>query len=91
MTIERNISDCRIVPSDYLDYGGKVERWKNENDPYPDCSCGCRWFAPLWNEESLNKQDSDFGVCMNPKASRHGLLTFEHMAGHGCFEQGTKI
>jgi hypothetical protein len=70
----------KILPTDYTDYGGKVERWKDDSD-YPDCSCGCRWYLPL---EGL--LGSDYGVCSNKNGPRKGLLTFEHQAGKGCFE-----
>jgi uncharacterized protein (DUF433 family) len=80
------VHDCRVLPSDYKDYGGSVVRWADEATAYPDCSCGCKYWAPLWSPESINNQDSDFGVCLNAKAPRHGLLTFEHMAGFQCFE-----
>jgi hypothetical protein len=48
----------------------------------PDCSCGCRHFATL--EGVLG---ADWGVCMNKRSPRAGLLTFEHQ---GCpeFETG---
>lgn len=70
------------LPTDYTDYGGEVERWKDDND-YPDCSCGCRWFVPLDGELGW-----DWGVCGNPNSPRAGLLTFEHQTGRGCFEMG---
>jgi uncharacterized protein (DUF433 family) len=82
-----DVHDCRVLPSDYKDYGGSVVRWADEAAAYPDCSCGCKYWAPLWSAESLlNHQDSDYGVCLNAKAPRHGMLTFEHMAGFQCFE-----
>lgn len=70
------------LPTDYTDYGGTVERWA-DGDDYPDCSSGCCWFVPL--EAELG---NDWGVCANPNGPRAGLLTFEHQAGRGCFEQG---
>lgn len=70
-----------VMPTDYLDYGGKVERWKDRNASYPDCSHGCRWFAKL-----AGRLGSDWGVCAKHGSPRAGLLTFEHQAGHGCFE-----
>ena len=70
----------KILPTDYSDYGGKIERWKDDSD-YPDCSSGCRWYLPL---EGL--LGSDYGVCANKHSPRKGLLTFEHQAGKGCFE-----
>lgn len=73
------------LPSDYTDYGGEVERWADE-DNYPDCSCGCRWFLPLDGELAY-----DWGVCSNPNSPRAGLLTFEHQAGKGCFDEDYKF
>ena len=69
--------------TDYTPWG-KVKRWENPNDNYPDCSCGCKHFKPLYNEKT--KIDCDYGVCTNPNSARCGLLTFEHQAGKGCFE-----
>ena len=69
------------LPSDYSDYGGEIKRWEKENETYPDCSSGCKWFAKLENELGM-----DWGVCANRKSPRKGLLTFEHQAGKGCFE-----
>lgn len=78
---------CKILDSDYSDFGGKIERFRGSSFDYPDCSCGCNYFAPLFNEEHQSK-DFDFGVCINPKSKRYGLLTFEHQAGFGCFDCG---
>lgn len=40
-----------------------------------DCSWGCKYFVD-------NVADiGDWGVCINPKSPRAGMLTFEHM---GC-------
>jgi len=66
---------------DYAPWGN-VERWKDSNWSYPDCSCGCKWFLEL--EGSLGM---DWGVCLNKKSHRCGLLTFEHQAGLDCFEE----
>ena len=74
------LSICKVLPTDYKDYGGTVERWATGDD-YPDCSCGCRYFLPLEGDLS-----TDWGVCSKPNAPRAGLLTFEHQAGYGCFE-----
>jgi len=68
------------LPTDYTDYGGEVERWK-DGDNYPDCSCGCKWFAPLDGQLGY-----DWGVCAKIGAPREGLLTFEHQTGHKCFD-----
>lgn len=71
-----------VLPTDYADYGGKVERWKLDDDiGYPDCSHGCRWFAKL-----KGQLGADWGVCAKRGAPRAGLLTFEHQTGRGCFE-----
>jgi hypothetical protein len=71
------------MPTHYMEYGGTVERWKDEDESYPDCSIGCRWAA--WLEQPLGS-DYDWCVCTNPRAPCCGLLTFEHQAGYGCFE-----
>lgn len=47
-----------------------VEQYKT------DCSYGCKYFCPLAGP-------SNWGVCINPKSERRGLLTLEHM---GCFQ-----
>jgi hypothetical protein len=72
----------KVLPTDYTDYGGEIERWKDSND-YPDCSSGCRYFLPLEGELG-----ADWGVCSKQSAPRAGLLTFEHQTGRGCFEYG---
>ena len=71
----------RAVPSDYTDYGGEVERWADPRASYPDCSYECRWAA--WLKGSLGM---DWLICGKPDGPRRGMLTFEHQAGHGCFE-----
>lgn len=73
----------RILPSDYDEYGGEVKRWERNDLAYPDCSSGCRHFVLL-----DGKLGADWGVCSNPKSPRKGLLTWEHQAGFGCFEEG---
>ena len=73
-----------VLPTDYTDYGGKVERWK-DGDDYPDCAAGCRWFVPLQGRLGM-----DWGVCAKRNAPRAGLLTFEHQTGRGCFEAGRR-
>lgn len=78
---------CKILNTDYIDYGGKITRYLDPDLNYPDCSCGCKYFIPLHDEKN-NCQDFDFGVCINPKSQRCGLLTFEHQAGFGCFDCG---
>jgi hypothetical protein len=74
-------SIVKVLPTDYSDYGGIVERWK-DGDDYPDCSCGCKWFAPIEGDAGL-----DWGVCTKVGAPRRGLLTWEHQTGRGCFEE----
>lgn len=64
------------LDSDYTPYG-KEERWADPAKAYRDCSCGCRWYRPM-EDEPL-----DWGVCVNSRSPRAGLLTFEHQ---GCFE-----
>jgi len=67
----------KIVPhldTDFEPYGKR----SREADYGPDCSCGCRYFVPLEGNLGL-----DWGVCVNPKSPRCGLLTFEHQ---GCKE-----
>lgn len=54
---------------DYFPYG-QQERSNN------DCSCGCDYFIKLQSE-----LEKDWGVCINTKSHRCGLLTFEHQ---GC-------
>ena len=68
-------------PADYAPWG-KVERWADADKHYPDCSAGCKHFNTL-----EGKLGYDWGVCMNNKSHRFGLLTFEHMAGVDCFEK----
>lgn len=70
---------CKRLSTDYTDYGGEIERWKDSDD-YPDCSCGCKYFFPL--EGALG---ADWGVCGKPNSPREGLLTFEHQAGKHCY------
>jgi len=70
-------SVVKVLASDYSDYGGRVERGADDFLPYPDCSEGCRYWRAL---------DNSWGVCANPGAPRAGLLTWEHQAGFGCFD-----
>lgn len=72
----------KILPTDYADYGGEVKRWADNSLDYPDCSRGCRFFVEL-----IEPYSSDWGVCAKKDAPRAGLLTWEHQAGFGCFEQ----
>jgi hypothetical protein len=70
------------LPTDYSNYGGEVKRWEHDDVPYPDCSCGCKFFVNLTEPYFF-----DWGVCAKPEGPRAGLLTWEHQAGFGCFEQ----
>lgn len=70
-----------ILRTDYSDYGGRIERWSQTDQAYPDCSCGCKHFLKL---------DEDWGVCAKPYSYRSGLLTYEHQAGYTCFEIKSK-
>ena len=79
-----NIKDLKILPTDYFEYGGQVERWKDKTQDYPDCS-GCKYFVK--NDPSRDSLGNNWGVCDNPKSPRSGLLTLDHMAGYGCFER----
>jgi hypothetical protein len=73
----RLLKMLKVLPKDYSDYGGTVERWSDPNQTYPDCSCGCRYAK--WLEDE--KLSADWLVCTNPRSHRCGLLTFEHQ---GC-------
>lgn len=75
---------CRVLPTDYTDYGGDAVRWELEEDGDPDCSSGCRHFAALHDPEHVGP-DGDWGVCTNASGPRCGLLTWEHQAGRGCY------
>jgi hypothetical protein len=75
---------CKVLDTDYYDYGGKISRWADSDADYNDCSCGCMYFIPLYNEKNQGP-DFDFGICTNAKSKRCGLLTYEHQAGYGCF------
>ncbi len=68
---ERLWAVCQRLPTDFEPYG---ERERED----ADCSCGCKYFAPLEGEAG-----NDWGVCHNAKSPRAGLLTFEHQ---GCPE-----
>jgi hypothetical protein len=81
--MKENLFKClKILPSDYEEYGGGVKRWENKEKDYPDCSRGCKFFFELKGDLG-----NDWGVCAKPNAPRAGLLTWEHQAGFGCFEQ----
>lgn len=75
-------SICRHLPTDFEPYGERVRTG-------PDCSYGCRHFLNLPGELAY-----DWGVCLNRRSPRSGLLTFEHQ---GCehfedeAEMGSKL
>ena len=71
----------KILPTDYFEYGGEIERWKDPDLDYPDCSNGCKHFIELAQGLKL-----DWGICANPNGPRAGLLTWEHQAGFSCYE-----
>jgi len=77
MTHEQLLKIVKTFPEDYSPWGN-LDRFKNEDVYYPDCSCGCKHFKPL-----AGKLGCDWGVCGNPESHRCGLLTFEHQ---GCRE-----
>ena len=85
-THELLLSITKRLPTDYTDYGGKVERWQHPEEFYPDCSSGCRHYRRLTSGLEEGVEDADWGVCTNPRSPRAGLLTFEHQAGQGCYE-----
>jgi hypothetical protein len=68
----------RVLPTDYHDYGGKIERFSHPEEFYPDC-INCRFFKKIDNE--------GWGICSNPNSPRSGLLTYEHQAGFDCFNK----
>jgi hypothetical protein len=75
----------KILPTDYVEYGGSIKRWEHDDRTYPDCSVGCKYFQDiLFNNGDIS---GDWGVCWNPSSPRYGLLTWEHQAGFLCFEQ----
>lgn len=72
---ERLHAVCRHLATDFQPHGKRVRN-------SPDSSCGCAHFLTLPGALGL-----DWGVCVNPRSPRSGLLTFEHQ---GCefFEAG---
>jgi hypothetical protein len=68
-----------VLDTDYSDYGGRVVRWQDPDEPDGDCSSGCRWARYL-------DGSGDWLVCNKPDGPRFGMLTWEHQAGRGCFE-----
>jgi hypothetical protein len=85
MTKDHKWNVLKVLPSDYRDYGGLIERWKHVDLSYPDCSQGCKWYVPLYDLAN-DQKDFDWGVCTNLNSPRAGLLTWEHQAGFKCFE-----
>lgn len=69
----------KSLPEDY-DPWGKNERWADPQKDYPDCSGGCMHYFKLATREK-ESLGANWGVCVNPKSHRCGLLTFEHQ---GC-------
>ena len=70
------------LESDFEPYG---KRSRDGEGCTADCSCGCRHFAVLKGPLA-----SDWGVCMNARSPRAGLLTFEHQ-GCPAFEPGPDL
>lgn len=64
------------LDADYSPFG-KVDRYNL--DFAPDCSCGCKFFLPIEGQLGM-----DWGVCVNEKSHRCGLLTFEHQGCQFC-------
>jgi hypothetical protein len=78
---EQLVRALKTLPGDYKPWGD-VER-EDPNAPggwWADCSSGCRHYLVLADvgDEHISM---DWGVCINPKSHRYGLLTFEHQ---GC-------
>jgi hypothetical protein len=71
--VDRYFKVLKFLPTDFQPYGQR----SRDEDWGPDCSCNCRWFS------NIVDQPNDFGVCLNPKSPRRGLLTFEHQ---GCYD-----
>lgn len=66
-----------IVPRHAADYPNFGEVGPDlQMDRRGDCSGNCKWYHPL-----QGKLGEDWGVCVNPRSHRCGLLTFEHQ---GC-------
>lgn len=80
-----SISSCKVIASDFTDYGGNIER----QGKHADCACDCRHWAALF-DHSRRSWDTDFGICVKQNGDRRGLLTFEHQAGALCFEALTE-
>jgi hypothetical protein len=72
---EQLLKTVKTLPEDYSPWGN-IDRFKDENVYYPDCSMGCKFYKPL-----TGVLGCDWGVCANSESHRSGLLTFEHQ---GC-------
>ncbi len=72
---------CKHLPGDYKPWGD-VERDSPEAPQgwWADCASGCRYFLVL-RDAGDQAISNDWGVCVNPRSHRVGLLTFEHQ---GC-------
>ena len=79
-THEDLLNTVTKLDSDFEPYGKR----SRDDDWGPDCSCGCLHYAKL-----EGKWRYDWGVCLNQRSPRFGLLTFEHQ---GCreFEEETE-
>lgn len=64
-----------VLPDDYRDYGGTVERWKHPEENYPDCST-CPYFFKISKD--------GWGICTKTNTPRAGLLTYENQSGYRC-------
>src|SRR3954463_6471087 len=73
-----------ILPTDYTEVGGTIERWADPNLPYPDCSGGCKWARWLGDHKEGDGLSLDWLVCAHPTGPRRGLLTYEHQSGSHC-------
>lgn len=69
------------MPQDYAPYGATDREDANAPDGWwADCSSGCRHYLVLADVEE-ERLSLDWGICINPRSHRCGLLTFEHQ---GC-------
>jgi hypothetical protein len=82
---ERLWSILPVLPTDYSDFGGEVVRWADPSLLSNDCSQSCKW-ARFIEDGEEGDPSLDWLVCTSPTGPRRGLLTFEHMAGEGCWE-----
>jgi hypothetical protein len=68
----------KIVKRSLWDFKPHGSIDKTESNYKGDCSCGCNFFLKL-----RGKVGKNWGVCMNSKSHRCGLLTYKHQ---GCLE-----